>query len=330
MPVSLDEGVPAVPTSMRAIVLEEFGGPEVLQVKRIPVPVPGRGEVLVAIHAAGTNPVDAGNRADGTWAGIRPPIVPGSDASGVIEAVGEDVAQWSVGDEVFYLSDFIGTPMGTYAEYQVVNASIVASKPQPLSHVEAAAVPLAAGTALEVVARRLEMQAGEWILIHGAAGGVGSYAVQIASSRGARVIASASAPRHAVLKDLGAVACIDYRTEDFALAARKAAGGEIDAVADFVGGDLISRSLDVIRPHGRAATIASLEGDLEILIDRNITLHGVLVRPDRLRLGELARMIDSEVLRPVIDEVLPLDLAERAHERLDSGHGEGKLVLMIQ
>jgi NADPH:quinone reductase len=305
MPVSLDEGVPAVPTSMRAIVLEEFGGPEVLQVKRIPVPVPGRGEVLVAIHAAGTNPVDAGNRADGTWAGIRPPIVPGSDASGVIEAVGEDVAQWSVGDEVFYLSDFIGTPMGTYAEYQVVNASIVASKPQPLSHVEAAAVPLAAGTALEVVARRLEMQAGEWILIHGAAGGVGSYAVQIASSRGARVIASASAPRHAVLKDLGAVACIDYRTEDFALAARKAAGGEIDAVADFVGGDLISRSLDVIRPHGRAATIASLEGDLEILIDRNITLHGVLVRPDRLRLGELARMIDSEVLRPVIDECCP-------------------------
>jgi NADPH:quinone reductase len=316
--------------SMRAIVLEEFGGPEVLHVQSIPIPRPGRGELLVAIHAASTNPVDAGNRTDGAWAGIWPPIVLGSDASGVIEAVGEGVDHFSRGDEVFYMSDFIGNPMGTYAEYQVVDADVVARKPDRLSHIEAAAVPLAAGTAYEVMAHRLAVRAGEWILIHGAAGGVGSYAVQIAAAHGCRVIASASAPRHPTLRKLGAVACIDYRTEDVPSTAQKAAGIELDAVADFVGGDLISRSIRVIRPHGRAATIASFQGDLELLIDRNITLHGVLVRPNRARLEELRRMLDSGVLHPLIDEVLPLEQVQQAHVRLDSGHGRGKVVLKVR
>jgi NADPH:quinone reductase len=315
---------------MRAVVVERFGGPEVLQVRQMPVPRPGRDEVLVAIHAAGTNPVDSGNRADGTWAGMLPPFIPGSDASGVVEAVGEGVKHLSPGDEVFSMSDFIGNPDGTYAEYQAVDAEIVARKPHGLSHVEAAAVPLAAGTAYEVVARRLALEADEWVLLHGAAGGVGSYAVQIAAARGARVIASASSPRHEKLKELGATICIDYRTEDVPSAARKAAGVDLDAVADFVGGDCIARSLGVLRPFGRAAAIASLRGELELLMDRNITLHGVLVRPDRARLEELRGMLESGALHPVIDEVLPLEQAAKAHVRLDAGHGQGKVVLAVR
>ena len=316
--------------SMRAVVAERFGGPDVLHVRRIPVPAPGPGQVVVAIHAAGTNPVDASNRADGTWAGIRPPMVPGYDASGVIEAVGPGVRSLSAGDEVFYMSDFVGNPNGTYAEYQAVDAEIVARKPNRLTHVEAAAVPLAAGTAYEVIVRRLPVHGGASILIHGAAGGVGSFAVQMAAARGARVIASASAPRHAMLRDLGATWCVDYRSEDVPSAALELAGSELDAVADFVGGHLLSRSLGVIRPFGSAASIGSVEGDLDLLIDRNVTLHGVLVRPDRARLDALRGMIDSGTIRPVVDEVLPLEMAARVHQRLGSGHGQGKVVLRVR
>jgi len=144
------------------------------------------------------------------------------------------------------------------------------------------------------------------------------------------VIASASAPRHEALRELGAAWCVDYRTEDVPSAARELAGAELDAVADFVGGDLISRSLEVIRPFGSAASIASVEGDLELLIDRNITLHGVLVRPDRARLDDLREMIDAGTIHPVVDEVLPLEMAGEVHERLDSGHGRGKVVLKVR
>jgi NADPH:quinone reductase len=315
---------------IRAVVVNEFGGPEVMEVQRISVPTPGKGQVLVAIHAAGTNPVDASNRSDGTWARLSPPVVPGSDASGVIEAIGEDVQDLARGDEVFYMSDFLENPMGTYAEYQAVDGAIVTRKPKRLSHVEAAAVPLAAGTAYEVVIRRLDVQEGEWILIHGAAGGVGAYALQMATTRGARVIASASLPRHSKLMQMGAYACLDYRTQDVPLAARDVAGIELDAVADFVGGDLISGSLGVIRPYGRAASIASLTGDLELLVDRNITLHGVLVRPDRDRLERLREMLDAGSLHALVDEILPLEDAARAHARLETGHGQGKVVLRVR
>jgi NADPH:quinone reductase len=315
---------------MRAVVATGFGGPEVMELQRIAVPTPGEGEVLVAIHAAGANPVDASNRADGTWAGLSAPFIPGSDASGVVEATGKGVVDLTPGDEVFYMSDFIANCAGTYAEFQVVDAAIVARKPRSLSHIPAAAVPLAAGTAYEVVIRRLNLQKDEWVLMHGAAGGVGAYALQMAAARGARVIASASLPRHTKLMEMGAYACIDYRSQDVPVAARELAEAELDAVADFVGGELISRSLGVIKPNGRAASIATVEGDLELLMDRNITLHGVLVRPDRERLDTLREMLDAGTLHAPVDEVLPLEEAARAHARLETGHGHGKVVLRVR
>jgi NADPH2:quinone reductase len=147
----------------------------------------------VAVYAVGTNPVDAQNRQDGSWAGLYPPVIPGCDASGVIDAVGPGVTHFAPGDEVFYMVDFLHNPRGTYAEYHVVDASLIARKPNSLTHVEAAALPLAAGTAYEMIIRRLAIIQGEWVLLYGASEGVGSYALQMAVAQGAHVIAVARA-----------------------------------------------------------------------------------------------------------------------------------------
>jgi len=315
---------------MRAIVLDRFGDPDVLQLREVALPEPGPGQVRVAIHAAGTNPVDAGNRQDGSWAGLHPPVIPGSDASGVIDTLGPGVAGFSPGDEVFYMTDFLHNCWGTYAEYQVVDAALIAYKPQALSHVESAAVPLAAGTAYEMIVRRLALTRGEWVLMYGAAGGVGSFALQLAVAQGAQVIAVARAHHHALLQELGAVACLDYTTQDVVVEAEAIAGRKLDAMADFVGGETLAQSLVAIRPYGRVASIVGLKGDLDLLLDMNLTLHGILVRPDQRRLETLHALVARSALRPIIDQVLPLEEAAQAHRRLETRHGEGKIILKVR
>jgi len=252
---------------MRAVVIDRFGPPDVLGVRDVDTPAPGQGEVRVEVHAAGVNPVDAQNRADGEWAGLSLPAILGSDFSGVVDVIGEGVTEWSEGEKVFGLSPFRGSSNGTYAEYHVAAAGSLLRKPGGLTHVEAAAIPLAAATALEVIDRRLAIEDGELVLVHGAGGGVGSFAVQLAAGAGASVIASASERHHELLGRLGADLCLDYRRVDVAEAARERTGRELDAVADFVGGDAIARSLAAMREGGRAASVVSLEGDLEPAID---------------------------------------------------------------
>lgn len=318
---------------MRAVVFDRFGGPDVLQVREVSLPAPGAGQVRVSVHAAGTNPVDAGNRRDGSWAGLQLPVIPGSEASGVIDAVGPGVTQFAPGDEVFYLADFLHQPQGTYAEYHVMDAAHLAPKPPSLSHVEAAALPLAAGTAYELIIRRLVMTEGEWVLLYGAAGGVGSAALQLAAARGARVIAVARSEHHPLLQQLGATACLDYTTQEVVGEAQAIAGGRLDAVADCVGGATIAASLSAIRPFGRAATIVSVHGAMDQwdpLLDSNLTLHGILVRPDRQRLEALSALVARGALRPIIAQVMPLEEAAEAHRRLETHHGYGKLVLQVR
>lgn len=318
---------------MRAVVFDRFGGPDVLQVREVSLPAPGPGQVRVAVHAAGINPVDAGNRRDGSWAGLQPPVIPGSEASGVIDAVGPGVTRFAPGEEVFYLADFLHQPWGTYAEYHVVDAAHLAPKPPGLSHVEAAALPLAAGTAYELMIRRLAVTEGEWVLLYGAAGGVGSAALQLAAARGARVIAIARREHHPLLQQLGATACLDYTTQEVVREAQAIAGGRLDAVADCAGGATIAASLGAIRPFGRAATIVSVQGAMEQwdpLLDSNLTLHGILVRPDRQRLEALSALVAQRALRPIIAQVVPLEAAAEAHRRLETRHGYGKLVLQVR
>jgi NADPH2:quinone reductase len=316
---------------MRAVVLSAFGGPERLEIQAVPKPVPGPGEVLIRIHAAGVNPVDAQNRADGTWAGLELPAVLGSDFSGVIEELGHGVTGWGIGDAVFGVSPFRDTRRGTYAEYHVTRPELMSLKPRSLDHVQAAAVPLAACTAYETVHERLAVRADEWLLIHGAAGGVGSFAVQLARSVGARVLAVASSRHHNLLGDLGADVCIDYESEDVAGAVRSHARGPVDAVADFVGTGTLSRSLPLLREHGRAATIVSFDGDFDLAIDLNITLHGVLLEPaNPSALQVIAAQAARGLIRPVVSQVLSLEQASDAHRMLEAGHMQGKVVLCVR
>jgi NADPH2:quinone reductase len=315
---------------MRAMVIPRFGGPDVFELRDVPKPVPGIGEVLVRVIASGANPVDAKLRANGSWAGLTPPVILGYDVAGVVEQVGPGVTEFKAGDEVYYTPEIYGNPAGSYAEYNVARASIVAPKPRNLSFLEAAAVPLAGGTAWEALVRRLEIRVGETVLIHGGAGGVGSFAVQITRAAGARVLATAGPSNQETLPQLGADLAINYRSEDPSEVALRDTGGKgVDAVFDTVGGDLVARSLRATRLLGRLATILAPEADLAPLYRRNLTLHGVYLTRERRRLEEMTRLIERGQMRPLIDQVLPLEQVRKAHERLDSGHGRGKIVLRV-
>ena len=312
---------------MRALVVERPGGPEALRERELAVPRPGPGQVLVAVEAAGVNPVDAGNRADPAWAGLRPPYVVGYELAGTVEA-GGDGAGWRRGQPVWGLLPVRGTRWGTYAERVALDASLVGPRPEGLSAVEAASLPLAGATALQLL-DRLDPRPGEWVLVHGAAGGVGSLFVQLARARGARVVASASAPREALLDRLGAEVFLDRHAGDVAGRARRAVGRDLDMVADLVGHGTLAASLPVLREGGRAGSIVELAGDLELAVDRNIALHGVLMRPGRAVLDALAAEVDAGRLRPVVDQVLDLADAATAHRRVETGRGQGKVVLRV-
>ncbi len=315
---------------MRAIVIESFGGTEVLLAREVPVPEPGPGELLVRVVASGTNPVEAKIRQSGHWAQIPLPAVLGYDASGVVERAGPGATGFAPGDEVWFTPELVGNRHGTHAEYTVVPATIVARKPANLSHEEAAAVPLAGGTAFEAVVRRLRVGPGDTLLVHGGAGGVGSFAVQIGKAVGARVIATASAVNHDLLRRLGADVCVDYHHANVAEVALRETGGRgVDAVFDTAGGDNIARSIPAARPFARLATILGPTGDLTGLYPRNQTLHGVFLTREAERLRVLARMVEWGEVRPVVAEVLPLADVAQAHRRLDAGHGAGKVVLRV-
>jgi NADPH:quinone reductase len=310
---------------MRALVVERPGGPEALRLRDLAAPLPGPGQVLVAVEAAGVNPVDAGNRADPAWAGLIPPYVVGYELAGTVEAGGDG---WPDGQPVWALLPVRGTRWGTYAERVALDASLVGPRPPGLSAVEAASLPLAGATALQLL-DRLDPKSGEWVLVHGAAGGVGSLFVQLARARGARVAASASAPRAALLDRLGVEVFLDRHAGDVAGRARRAIGRDLDAVADLVGHGTLAASLPVLREGGRAGSIVELAGDLELAIDRNIALHGVLMRPGRAVLDALAAEVDAGRLRPVVDQVLDLADAAAAHRRVETGRGQGKVVLRV-
>jgi NADPH2:quinone reductase len=312
------------------MVLPRFGGPDRFELREVERPSPGPGEVLVRVMASGTNPVDAKLRANGTWANLTPPVILGYDAAGVVEEVGPGVPDLAPGNEVWYTPEIFGNPQGSYAEYEVVSAQLVAPKPKGLSFIEAAAVPLAGGTAWEAVIRRLALRPGETVLIHGGAGGVGSFAVQFACAAGARVLATASAGNLETLRALGADLAIDYRAEDVVdvvLAATEGRGA--DAAFDIEGTDRVARCLPLLRPGGRVACILPPQGDLTLLYQKNIALHGVFLTRERKRLEEMRPLFERGQARPMIDQVLPLEEVRRAHARLDSGHGRGKIVLEI-
>jgi NADPH2:quinone reductase len=313
------------------MVIPEFGGPDLFEERDVERPAPSPGEVLVRVFAASVNPMDTKLRASGDARGLEAPVILGADISGVVEEVGAGVTDLAAGEEVYYTPETSGPGSnGGYAEYHVAKANIVAKKPASLSHKEAAAVPLAGGTAYETIVRRLAVRVGETVLIHGGAGGVGSFAVQIAKASGARVLASAGTHNQDTLRELGVDVPIDYSSEDvFEVALEDTAGTGVDAVFDTVGGDLIAESIQATRVFGRLASIISLQGDFTPGYRLNQTFHGVFLLRERARLDKMTRLIERGQVRPLVDAVLPLNQVAKAHERLESGHGRGKVVLRV-
>jgi NADPH2:quinone reductase len=312
---------------MRAVLVSEFGGPEQLRPGRAADPVAGPGQVRVAVRAAGVNPVDAGNRADGRWAGLQVPCILGYDVAGVIDSVGPGVTGLAPGDRVMAMTHF-PDGAGGYAELAVIDAGLAAPISPATSFAEAAATPLAAGTAWVVLAR-LGLPARSRLLVLGASGGVGLFLLQLAAAAGITAIGVGREMMHAQMGGCGAAACIDYTCEDVASRAVALAGGPVDAIADLVGGTLARAACPALRPGGQIAAIATPELDLDPLLDANITFHGVLVQDDGDRTRALAALLGQHTLRPVISHVLPLAAAAEAHRIIEGGHAGGKIVLDV-
>jgi NADPH:quinone reductase-like Zn-dependent oxidoreductase len=315
---------------MRAIAIEEYGGRDRLQVADVAEPKVAPDGVLIRVHGAGLNPVDwkvREGRLDGGFPAIFP-LVPGWDVAGTVEAVGPAVTTVAEGDPVYAYArkHFLGE--GTYAELVTVQESAVAPAPASLELDEAAALPLTGLTALQALTAGLDLAEGDTLLVHAAAGGVGGFAVQIAKALGARVIGTASAPKHDHLRRLGADETVDYTAEDVAARARELSDGGVDAVLDPVGGETLERSPDAIRAGGRICSI--VQPPLEPRYsERGIRPSYVFVRPSAEGLRELARMADDGRLRVHLEEVFPLEDVAAAHERLEGGHVTGKLVLRV-
>ncbi|KJS53543.1 NADPH:quinone reductase [Streptomyces rubellomurinus subsp. indigoferus] len=315
-----------MPDTMRAISQDTAGGPEVLRLVDAARPEPGRGEVLVRVHAAGVNPADWKTRSRGVFAnGATPPFTLGWDVSGVVEAVGPGVAIHRPGDEVYGMPRF-PHPAGGYAEYVTAPARHFAPRPEGLSHVEAAGLPLAALTAWQALVDTADVRPGQRVLVHAAAGGVGHLAVQIAKARGAYVIGTASGAKHGLLRELGADETVDYRTVDVAEAVQG-----VDVVLDPIGGPSWARSLRSLRPGG---TLVSIEPPTEAFPLAAAEAAGVravfvLVEPDQQGLREISRLVGSGRLRVLVDTVLPLERAADAHRLGELGRTTGKIVLSV-
>ena len=312
---------------MRAMLVSEFGGPDQLRLGQAADPVAGPGQARIVVHAAGVNPVDAGNRADGSWAGLRVPCILGYDVAGVVDSVGEGVSGLAPGDRVMAMTHF-PDGAGGYAELAVIDAGLAAPISAAVSFAEAAATPLAAGTALLVLSR-LGLPAASRLLVLGASGGVGLFLLQQAAAAEIVTIGVGRQAMHAQMSALGATACIDYTREGVAARAQVLAGGPVDAVADLVGGTLAAAALPALRPGGQIAAIAAPELDLDPLLDANITFHGVLIADDGDRTQTLAALLDRQALRPVVSHVLPLAAAAEAHRILERRHASGKIVLDV-
>ncbi len=322
--------------TMKAVRVHEYGGPEVLRYEDAPRPVPGAGEVLVRVHAAAINPVDWKVRAGHVknWIPYTLPMIPGWDFSGVVESVGPDAAPsaqgattrsvgrdsiWKAGDEVYGRPDLRRD--GAYAEYIAVRASEIAIKPKSIDHVHAAAIPLAALTAWQALFDTADLRAGQRVLIHAAAGGVGNFAVQLAKWKGAWVAGTASGRNQEFLRELGVDQPVNYETTRFEEVVH-----DVDAVLDTLAGETRDRSWQTLKPGG---ILVSLLGQppVEEATARGVRTAGVLVKPSTAQLTEIAGLVDSGKLKVFIEAVFPLAEAGKAHALSETGHLRGKIVL---
>ncbi len=309
---------------MKAVYLERFGGPEVLQYGDLPDPVAGPGEVVVDVAAATVNAADWKFRSGqyARHAGAQFPLIPGRDFSGTVSALGAGVNDLKIGDAVFGVLD-VGRE-GTYCEKLAIKATIVGRKPQAVSHVEAAAVALTGLTAVNAIADTLHLKRGETILIQGGAGGVAGFAIQFAKHLGARVITTTSAANRDYVLGLGADQVIDYNAQDFTQVVRGC-----DAVFDTVGGEVAQKSFAVLKSGGRAAFIASgVEAPKPTRSDV-VSLRPPVQR-SRQAMERIAQLVETGAVRPPAIKLYSLSQAVEAHRLSESRHFRGKLVFQVR
>lgn len=319
--------------SMKALVLPSFGGPDAFELRDVPKPVPGAGQVLVQVHATSINPLDYQVRR-GDYPDLVPlPAITGHDVSGVVEAVGPGVTAFVPGDEVWYTPQ-IFQGAGSYAQYHVAAEGIVAKKPAALSHLEAAALTLVGGTAWEALVVRAGLRVGESILIHGGAGGVGHVAIQLAKAMGAKVFTTARAANTEFVQRMGADVVIDYENEDYADAVLRHTGGHgVDVVFDTIGGNTLSRSADVLAQPGRVVSIVDIAQPQNLIAawGKNASYHFVFTRQHRGKLDELGALVARGQLRPHLGAVFTLADVPRAHALLQSPNNglQGKIAIAV-
>jgi NADPH2:quinone reductase len=330
---------------MRAMVFDRYGEPHVMRSRYVPVPEPQDGEVLIRVGYAGVNPADSKARAGhSARAGYRYreidfPFVTGMDAAGVVERTGSAVNEFRQGDRVITWSAADGKTWGSYAEFIRVSAKNVSPMPMSLNFLQAAAVPIASLAAFQALfhTEKGGMIPGQKVLINGAAGGVGSFAVQFAKSGGLLVAATCGTANVAYVRSLGADRVIDYKTEDVGRAVRDWSTEGVDVVLDAVGPATLPQALDMLRPGGRLINIVTVTADGDVERDRKeaerrgfrkiVTIIDFERAPSSMQ--EITRLIDCGLVRVPPIHVLPLEDAARAHQLIDTGHVRGKLVLKV-
>ena len=310
-------------TTMKAVRIHAYGGPEVLHYEDAPMPQLNPDDLLIRVRAAAINPVDWKIR-EGYLQGVlnhQLPLTLGWDVSGEVAAVGPEVTRFTIGDAVYARPNIERD--GGYAEYIAVKASEVALKPARLDHDHAAAVPLAALTAWQSLVDAAQLRAGQTVLIHAAAGGVGSFAVQLAKARGAKVIATASAVNIGLIMELGADQFVDYTHTRFEEVAK-----EVDVVFDTIGGETQARSWSVLKPGGMLVSVVS-PPPAATAAEQGVRSAFVFVQPSGSQLDAIARLIDEGRMKPILHTVLPLYQARQAQVISQGGHVRGKIVLHV-
>lgn len=312
--------------TMKAVRIHKYGGPEVLQYEEAPIPPIGDEDVLIRVYAAAVNPLDWKVRSgwEIAWFHHAFPLILGFDVAGVIAAVGAKVNNFVIGDEVYGSPPAYGvSPAGGYAEYIAVPVGNIAHKPHTLEYIQAAAIPAAGQTAWQALFNAADLQPGQTILIQGAAGGVGVFAVQLAKWRGAHVIGTASPHNHAFLHELGADEVIDYTTTRFETVVHN-----VDIVLDAVGGEIQHRSLSVLKPDGLLVALFD-ELDPALVAARGVRQYSFGVQWSASDLAQLAHLVDTKQLQPIVSTVLPLQEVQQAHRLSESHHVRGKIVLQV-
>ncbi len=308
--------------TMKAVRIHTYGGPEALVYEDIARPEAAAGEVLLRVHAVGVNPADWKTRSGLARSGAMLPMILGWDVSGTVEALGPEVTGFHEGDAVFGMIRFPQAG-ATYAEYVAAPVAHIAPKPATIDHIHAAAVPLAGLTAWQVLFEKAHLTAGQTILILGAAGGVGHLAVQLAKSQGAYVLGTASTRNIEFLHRIGVDQAIDYTTTPLETIVHN-----VDVVFDTVGGETRERSLRVIKQGGTLVSVVFGRSSAEQAA-AGVNVQGMFVQPNAAQLAQIAQLIDAGKVHIMVDTVLPLANARKAHELSETHRTRGKIVLRV-